>query len=347
MPPRKSTIRPQVRKYNYKVVDVKPDGNCFFRAIYKSAKHSGNLENLVKCFLDKSLSTYVNSERVFITDLREKLAKSIEDNQDGGVIEGMFGYLNGFVTADKKEDLMASYKEVINSLPAWMSIEFSSPPKDLAKFREAFCKNIRKQGTFVSQIEIDIFKYLNDTFCNTPEKHTILNMFMSPPTRAIDTSQINIVNVANIHYKYLRSYESVDFESKSKSSSSFSASPMSSTSASTTLSSIRSNDSSDAKMAKTLQKLVKKGNVSSDDADFEFLASSTSPTESSSTTSAVSSSPTGTDSSLSPDTKEVMTSFARFVTRGKKLVPTGSPPPVLSLLPSPPKQRKTRSQTKK
>ena len=210
------------RKYNFKVIDVKPDGNCFFRAIYKSAKHSGNLENLVNCFLDKPLSEYVKSERTFIMDMREKLVKSIEEGNDGGQISAIYHHLSAFDESD--EEAMETYTLIVESLPAWISERFEKPPKSLLEFRTAVCVNIRKQGTFVSQIEIDIFKYLNETFCNTPEKNTVLTIFASPPKVDVDISHINILNVANIHYKYLRSYESVDNESASKSSSSFSKS---------------------------------------------------------------------------------------------------------------------------
>jgi hypothetical protein len=296
MPPRKSTTKPSSTKYNYKIIDVSPDGNCFFRAIYKSTKDSGNLEKFTQCFLSKSYEHYNTHERDFILDLREKLAKSIEEENDGGVIEGMFGYLNSFHTADKKHDLMESYKEVINSLPAWMSVEFSSPPKDIAKFRAAFCKNIRKQGTYVSQIEIDIFKYLNDTFCNTPEKHTVLNMFMSSPPRDINLSQINIINVANIHYKYLANALSV--KSASSSFSSTTASSSSPASASTTLSTIKSSDSSDTKLSKSIQKQLR-------------------DKQSSPTSSSTSTSDSSNASSLSSETKELMADFKKFVLKSK------------------------------
>jgi len=220
MPPKKSTGR----KYTFKVIDVKGDGNCFFRAIYKSAKHSNNLLKLVNCFLDKPFDNYVNNERTFITDMREKLAKSIEEGNDGGQIEGIFYNLAHFT------DDIETYKAIIESLPKWIGERFPKPPNSLDEFRNEVCKNIRKQGTYVSQIEIDIFQYLNNTFCNQPDKHVILTIFASTPksSDAVDLSHINILNVANIHYKYLRSYESIDNESKSKSSSAFSSSTSSS-----------------------------------------------------------------------------------------------------------------------
>jgi len=215
MPPRK----PPTRKYTFKVIDVKGDGNCFFRAIYKSAKHSNNLLKLVNCFLDKPFDEYVNNERTFIMDMREKLAKSIEEGNDGGQIEGIFHYLANFT------DDIDTYKEIINSLPKWISERFPTPPSSLDEFRSEVCKNIRKQGTYVSQIEIDIFQYLNNTFCNEPDKHVTLKIFATTPKNSedVDLSHINILNVANIHYKYLRSYESIDNEPKSKSSSAFSS----------------------------------------------------------------------------------------------------------------------------
>jgi hypothetical protein len=222
MSSKQSSRKKPARKYNFKVIDVKGDGNCFFRAIYKSAKHSGNLENLVKCFLDKPVSAYINAERTFIMDMREKLAKSIEDGKDGGQVSSIYSHLSGFDVSD--EESMETYTLIVESLPAWISTRFEKPPKSLAEFRSAVCENIRKQGTYVSQIEIDIYKYLNDTYCNTPEKQTILSIFASPPKVDIDITHINILNVANIHYKYLRSYESVDNESASKTSSSFSKS---------------------------------------------------------------------------------------------------------------------------
>ena len=312
MPPRKTTSTSKGRKYNFKVIDVKPDGNCFFRAIYKSAKHSGNLAKLVSCFLDKSLPHYNNHERDFIMDMREKLAKSIENGNDGGQINEIFQHLSGFDITDK--EAMETYSLIVESLPSWISTRFAKPPKSLTEFRTEVCKNIRKQGTYVSQIEIDIFKYLNDTFCNTPDKHVTLTIFATTPKVDINLDHMNILNVANIHYKYLRSYESIDNTSVSKSSSSFadstsssstSASPSSDGSAATTdttLSTVKSADSSDTKLNKSLQKLMK-GKLSS--------------SASSSSLSAVTSSSSDA-SSGSSETKKLMASFKDFVVKTTK-----------------------------
>ncbi len=223
MPPRK----PPARKYTFKVINVKGDGNCFFRVIYKSAKHSNNLLKLVNCFLDKPFDIYVNSEKTFILDIREKLAKIIEEGNDGGQIAGMFEYLSAFTNTSNSNDEnnIENYKEILESLPAWIKKTFPKPPKSLEEFRNEICKNIRKQGTYVSQIEIDIFHYYNNTFCNESDKHVVLSIFATQPknNEDVDLSHINILNVANIHYKYIRSYESIDNEPKSKSSSIFSS----------------------------------------------------------------------------------------------------------------------------
>ena len=316
MPPRKKTTSASKgRKYNFKVVDVKPDGNCFFRAIYKSAKHSGNLAKLVSCFLDKSLAHYNNHERDFIMDMREKLAKSIEEGNDGGQINEIFQHLSGFDVADK--EAMETYSLIVDSLPSWISTRFAKPPKSLPEFRTEVCKNIRKQGTYVSQIEIDIFKYLSDTFCNTPDKHVTLTIFATSPKVDINLDHINILNVANIHYKYLRSYQSIDNTSVSKSSSSFAdttssptasslssdASAISTLSTDTTLSTVKSSDSSDTKINKTLQKLMK-GKLTSSSS-----SSKSAPSELSSATDS---------SSGSSETKQLMASFKDFVQKTKK-----------------------------
>ena len=305
MPPKKTTSASKGRKYNFKVVDVKPDGNCFFRAIYKSAKHSGNLAKLVACFLEKPVSHYNTHEREFIMDMREKLAKSIEEGNDGGQINEIFQHLSGFDITDK--EAMETYSLIVDSLPSWISTRFAKPPKSLTEFRSEVCKNIRKQGTYVSQIEIDIFKYLNDTFCNTPDKHVTLTIFATTPKVDINLDHINILNVANIHYKYLRSYQSIDNTSVSKSSSSFADTISSSSDASTattdtTLSTVKSADSSDTKINKSLQKLMK-GKLSSSS------SSKSAPSELSSVTDS---------SSGSSETKKLMASFKNFVQKTTK-----------------------------
>jgi hypothetical protein len=305
MPPKKTTSASKGRKYNFKVIDVKPDGNCFFRAIYKSAKHSGNLAKLVSCFLDKPLPHYNTHERDFIMDMREKLAKSIENGNDGGQINEIFQHLSGFDITDK--EAMETYSLIVDSLPSWISTRFAKPPKSLTEFRSEVCKNIRKQGTYVSQIEIDIFKYLNDTFCNTPDKHVVLTIFATTPKVDINLDHINILNVANIHYKYLRSYQSIDNTSVSKSSSSFadttsSSSPSSDASTATTdttLSTVKSADSSDTKLNKSLQKLMK-GKLSSSASSIPSEVSSSNP------------------SSGSSETKKLMASFKDFVQKTTK-----------------------------
>lgn len=210
---KKAVAESRVKKtpVNFTVVDVMPDGNCFFRAIYKSAKHSGNLEKLINCFLDKPLSHYEANELDFIVDMREKIAKSIEEDNDNNIVSEMYKYLNDFATNEdlKKEDLQETYKAVLEALPEWMSKRFKKPPTDYEKFKQNFCKYIRRPGTFVSHVEIEIFKYLNDTFCNTPDKHVILNIFNTPPKENIDISAINILNKFEVHYNYLRANETI------------------------------------------------------------------------------------------------------------------------------------------
>jgi len=309
MPPRKSTSVKKTtsskQEYNYRQINVKGDGNCFFRAIYKSAKDSGNLGKLVKCFLEDSfenLEHYENNERDFIMDMREKLALNIEQELDGGQINSIFEHLHGFDVHDK--EAMETYAMIVDTLPDWISTRFKNPPKTLAEFREAVCKNIRKQGTYVSQIEIDIFKYINDTFCNEPDKHVILNVVATAPQQDINLSQINIINVANIHYQYL-AHKTATKQASSTFSASTTPSSLSSASASTTLSTVKSSDSSNTKMHKVLQKLQKDGVKPSSSSSFEFLQSSSD----------------SNSSSLSAETKELMASFKEFVLKTKNKSP--------------------------
>jgi len=297
MPPRKSTTvkksTSSKKEYNYRQINVKGDGNCFFRAIYKSAKDSGNLEKLVKCFLEDSFENfehYENNERDFIMDMREKLARSIEDGKDGGQIKSIFENLHAFDVKDK--EAMETYTIIVETLPDWISTRFRKPPKTLAEFREAVCENIRKQGTYVSQIEIDIFKYINDTFCNEPDKHVTLNVVATAPQQDIKLDEINIINVANIHYQYLARKTATK-----QASSTFSAETLSSSSArtsSTTLSSVKSSDSSGKKLHKSLQKQLRE-----------------------SPTSSINKSSTSSASSDSPKTKELMKNFKEFVLKVK------------------------------
>jgi len=303
MPPRKTSTTSKKVEYNYRQINVKGDGNCFFRAIYKSAKDSGNLIKLVKCFLEDSFENFDHyniHERDFIMDMREKLARSIESEQDGGQVKAIFENLHGFDVNDK--EAMETYTLIVETLPSWISSRFTKPPKTLKESREAVCENIRRQGTYVSQIEIDIFKYINDTFCSEPEKHVKLNVIVTAPQNDINLSEINIINVGNIHYQYLARKTSTK-----QASSTFSAKTASSSSAkskSTTLSSAKSSDSSDTKLSKALQKQLRKSNSSSKD-KFEFLKSSSSSSSA---------------SSLSDETKDLMASFKEFVSKTKNKV---------------------------
>ena len=294
---KKAVAESRVKKpsVNFTVVDVKGDGNCFFRAIYKSAKYSGNLEKLINCFLDKPLSHYEANELDFIVDMREKIAKSIEEDNDNNIVSEMYKYLNDFATNDdlKKEDLQETYKAVLESLPEWMSKRFKKPPTDYKKFKQNFCKYIRRPGTYVSHIEIEIFKYLNDTFCTTPDKHVILNIFNTPPKENIDISAINILNKFEIHYNYLRANETIG--RRSPKSPSFSS--------------------------------QKSATSTSSSSPFEFLdtssssSSSSKPSQESSSSSSkpsvLSSRKSSSSSSASPETKELLKKFSAHVNKLK------------------------------
>ena len=302
---KKAVAESRVKKpsVNYKVVDVKGDGNCFFRAIYKSAKYSGNLEKLINCFLDKPLSHYEANELDFIVDMREKIAKSIEEDNDNNIVSEMYKYLNDFATNDdlKKEDLQETYKAVLESLPEWMSKRFKKPPTDYKKFKQNFCKYIRRPGTYVSHIEIEIFKYLNDTFCSTPDKHVILNIFNTPPKENIDISAINILNKFEIHYNYLRANETIGRRSPKSPSFSSQKSATSTSSSSpfefldTSSSSSSSNPSQESSSSKPSQ---------------ESSSSSSKP-------SVLSSRKSSSSSSASPETKELLKKFSAHVNKLK------------------------------
>lgn len=304
---------PKTRKYTFKVIDVKGDGNCFFRAIYKSAKHSNNLLKLVNCFLDKPFDEYVNSEKTFILDMREKLAQSIEQGNDGGQISCIFENLSSF-TND-----LETYKIILDSLPSWIKETFPKPPKTLDEFRSEVCKNIRKQGTYVSQIEIDIFQYLNNTFCNEPEKHVILTIFASQPknNEDVDLSHINILNVANIHYKYLRSYESIDNESKSKSSSAFSSTENTTSSSSSPPEPPKRATHSQSKIK---EPKIKESKIK-EPRKTESKIKESRKTEPKKTKSKKQiDNELRSDSSMSPETREIMRGFSEFIleNKGKK-----------------------------
>lgn len=315
---------------NFKVINVLGDGNCFFRAIYKCAKHSysknaenenvNNLEKLVKCFLSKSYEHYNNNELDFILDMREVIAKSIEDGNDNNEVYGMFTYLNNFVANPdlKKEKLKTTYKAVLEAIPQWMSTRFKKPPTDFEKFKQIFCKYIRRQGMYVCHVEINILKHLIETNCNTPDKHIILNVYNQEPKVDIDITAINILNRAEIHYNYLRSIESIKSDPKSRKSSKFSSSANITNSSQSSLSSDTSTASSSPQ--------------SSSSSNFELLDSSSSPQSSSSSpeelkpkskpkavlkTAKVVKSKLASlsDNDLSPDTTKYLEQFKQYITK--------------------------------
>ena len=124
---KKAVAESRVKKpsVNFTVVDVMGDGNCFFRAIYKCAKYSGNLEKIVSCFLDKPVSHYEANELDFIIDMREKIAKSIEEGNDNNNVQEMYKYLNDFATNKdlKKEGLSEISVNPINGEVSFLNTE--------------------------------------------------------------------------------------------------------------------------------------------------------------------------------------------------------------------------------
>jgi hypothetical protein len=163
------------------VVDVRGDGNCFYRAVYGYVLHNNNLHirnmgeflQIFQCDKDKILQANVSSVRDhFASDkgiqrlyslgqedlweqcVRKFLASYVHQNPR--ILEEQLQLLNSMYSSGIYEDIKDSYTD-------WFGKAFpTKPPENVKIYAKEFAKNVLKSGTDACDIDIYVIsKILN------------------------------------------------------------------------------------------------------------------------------------------------------------------------------------------
>jgi hypothetical protein len=166
------------------LINVRGDGNCFYRAVYKSCLLNGYTDLL------KSLNCKTLLEDTFVTCLRQKLADRLLETKPT-FLKNMFEHW-WQVRRTTPKDL----KQIFSFMPDWYFTAFKLYSDDnFEGFLREVAENIKTSGKYAGEIEVTLFK---DYLSSQGFKFVILsgnvnNLKSTPNT-------IYIYNVDNEHY---------------------------------------------------------------------------------------------------------------------------------------------------
>ena len=192
-------------EYEYDVVDVASDGNCFFNALFLAAKNAGCLEKMSGSFHTSSSetcrSTILSHLSFFVQCARIAILPVIEP-------ELIKMYLN--LSTQTSQDLAA----IMHSLPVWIADAMRNPTMTKEKFLSAAFANILTPNTWVGQVEVEaVTAWLNKSGVNLvvltagrTKSYTGNKITMVKPlqfTDCYDDPILYLYNDNQVHYKFI------------------------------------------------------------------------------------------------------------------------------------------------
>lgn len=180
---------------SFSIRDVKGDGNCFFRALYKSAMSTNNVMKILKQMnrYEPHDGTDI-TEEAFVAWIRRSLASYMRSSRGRATLCNIYDNLKSIRTESK-----VTYVAMLESFPAWFSQKFRRLPATFEAFQKRFTKYVSRSGYWVSEIEV---RMVLDMFRNV--RIQILNALPSSKT-SLDPTVMYLLNEGEFHYKYLRS----------------------------------------------------------------------------------------------------------------------------------------------
>jgi hypothetical protein len=158
-----------VSGYAYELTDNLADGDCFFSAIYQTllkwdASQSGALFKVIKACEPRFIVD--NGESAFIKSARDILADTIL----AGALEPVYNrYLELFLTdPDSLPSMMADYQGYFQRIILDKLNRQKNPKQNfysLQEFNSLIANEIRKSKTWVSELEVDLFRKILEP-CN-------------------------------------------------------------------------------------------------------------------------------------------------------------------------------------
>ena len=171
----------------YKIVNVKEDGNCFYRAIYISATSMGLLHDMLLCLF--KTNDIINEDQ-FVRDVRQLLHDRIINKQDNDVIHKTFDEFDS-----------ETYEQQRKGFPSWFNGTFPSKPSNEDKFRKDFAQGVKEMNNWAFELDIKIFKFILE---NCSNKNLIITTFNSQPDKKqfkFKDGHIYVLNYGEYHYQ--------------------------------------------------------------------------------------------------------------------------------------------------
>lgn len=180
-------------------------GDCFYSAIYRSAKERGYLDELVEC-----MGLDIENEKKFIQSLRNVIADEIYNDRLPGE-KTREGYLDSydFLLQNYATD-PKMYKELIRGFPFWFQAKFKDGPGDKKTFLAELALHTMTMTQWVGEIEVKIAQRLFKNYCGI-EIHTHRERDeeededeeeIKMPKMYKGSPVFHVVNLGEAHYEY-------------------------------------------------------------------------------------------------------------------------------------------------
>ena len=172
----------------YKIIDVKGDGSCFYRAIFLILKNQKNIMNFVKCFNQRSGLKETITEDEFVNWIRIKtLSVKTLTGKDNDISKSTYTYLNNLNTTE--------YKTQIESTWNLDNLKYNKP-KTLKEFRTIISEYIANINKYANQYDKDLIETFTEGIFN-------INVLQMLPELDYDfkANNLYILRVNNNHYK--------------------------------------------------------------------------------------------------------------------------------------------------
>ncbi len=189
-------------------------GDCFYSAIYRSAKERGYLDDLEEC-----LELDISDEKAFVQSLRNLIADEIINDRLPGT-QTREGFLDTYdFLVQNYADNPQQYKVIIEGFPYWFQKKFAAGPGEKKKFLSEYASHTMTMTEWIGEIEFKIGERLLKSYCGIEiQNHYVSNDYNNSSNndsnsnveeKKIELPKIvngvpvfHLVNLGEAHYEY-------------------------------------------------------------------------------------------------------------------------------------------------